>query len=83
MISLPMSNRARRDLDDPRSDDDHQQCREEAQDQREGDLNRYFLRLPLGPLTAPHPHLLSLLTQYMGNRNAQLSGLNHGGDECA
>src|ERR1017187_8990522 len=95
MISLPRSTRRRtatlaicltpeqrvRDGNHARPDDDHEQCREQAGDQREHDLHRHLLRPLLGPLTAPDPHFGRLLAKYPGHRNANLARLDQRSDE--
>ena len=57
------------------------QCREDAEEHREEDLDRHLLGLLLGPLTTHEPHLLGLLAQDVGDRQAQPVGLDDGADE--
>src|ERR1035441_3971781 len=70
IISLPSEQRMC-DADDSRPEDNYEQRREQAEDQRKQDLDRHLLRLLLSPLPTPQPHLLRLLTQDRSDGDAQ------------
>src|SRR5260370_28822559 len=79
MTPLPSEQRVR-DVDHAWAEHHHEKRWEDAEDQRESDLHRYLLRLSLGALTAAYPHLLGLLAQYPGDRNAEIARLDQGRD---
>src|SRR5256714_343949 len=71
------------DVDDAGAEDHHEQRREKAEQGREQDLDRYLLGLLLGPLAAPHPHLLRLLPEYLPDRYPKVRRVYHGRGEAA
>src|ERR1039457_1519482 len=75
IISLPSEQRMC-DADDSRPEDNYEQRREQAEDQRKQDLDRHLLRLLLSPLPTPQPHLLRLLTQDRSDGDAQFARLD-------
>src|SRR6266511_657125 len=71
------------DLQHRRPDHDQEDRRQEQQDERYDQLHRYLPGLLVGVLTALEAHLLGLLAQHVGDRDAQVRGLDHGRAEAA
>ena len=78
-----MPDAAAHDRDDRRPEDDDEDRREDAADHREEHLHRGLGRGLLGALAALDPELVRLDLQDLGDRHAELLGLDDGADEVA